>query len=62
MKNRKNHSIQRGKNQNSGFLGEGVQARGELTGKDLEKTFLSDRTFLWGFGYKTVSLEKALYT
>lgn len=33
-----------------------MQARGELTGKDLEKTFLSDRTFLWGFGYKTISL------
>ena len=39
-----------------------MQTRGELTGKDDEKTFWSDRTFLWGFGYKTVSLEKALYT
>lgn len=39
-----------------------MQARGELTGKDDEKTFLSDRNFLWGFGYKTVSLGKTLYT
>lgn len=39
-----------------------MQARGELTGKDDEKTFLSDRNFLWGFGYKTASLGKTLYT